>query len=1263
MSGVCSAGCQDGWKTQICNQAVDPPINLVISDVTDKELKITWSPSPDHDLHGYRVAVSQLGMATAVNHYTDQTSFPVLDLSPDSDYVVAVTSLFLTDGWWSQSETVVIHASTEMSSATDLQFTEVTESTLGFTWVPPDAVVTGYRVMYGLEEATEQLSPSPGPADRSAVIEGLQAGVLYKVEIITIGVRFVSLPLVGHNATEMSSATDLQFTEVTESTLGFTWVPPDAVVTGYRVMYGQGEAIEQLSPSPGSADRSAVIEGLQAGTTYKVEIITIGVQRESPPLVGYNITEYPVMSTSSTLTAASTNRTSLMTTFFISHVTATTPAKTMETTSTRGPLDVDRDQSDEDQSDDSMATSTSGANTKEIKRTSTVWPGSSRSTTADQALGNGLDEIFAESVSPDPHDVLQRLAQNIVEDDRGVDGTEKPTTSAEERAEICRKALKRLGSETGRAETPDRLQVISELTSLVIINCPEIPQENALKNTALDVLQSITSKLDKVDMSDPSTVESVGGSLVESVDALLYEPEPDVDEHDGNLQSEDDSVSPEECAQKAKQEEEEKRAEKKVVVRKSRQVLDDLFNAITAPMRPGGPPVTIRRGGVTLRSQKLHGGKSGSQVVQTEEGGSCSRPKPRFSRNTHLTTSLSRCFTQYEQNTYTWGSGQYQARSSVMELSLHRKNYKPLVFNNLTEDFIITIPGNVGNKPATTTITFPAPGNQSSSYHLLNLNNTAEGFLVTITPLNTSVVYGVSGRYGGRPDDQNYDVCTETFVLPEECSLMESLSAGSDETDKSEATMFVKGKKDPVDYYVKVQVLGPETKCDISGQTDEKKLGTNDVYAYQIQWVRLSCVFWSETQEDWRTDGCTISDRSTITSTICHCNHLTAFGSDFATPPNTVDFGALTLRDLRDNGAVLTTIFVVYCLFLLVLVMMTIFDLKSKRKKNPSIKLDDLQNDFRYRLHLWTGAAKHAGTESTVAFTLHGDAATSGVRVVNITKKVFTQGSLVTLTFSTAEQLGNLEMLKLMHDNSGEGSRASWHVDRAAVQDLATGKLSYFLCDEWLAADRGDGQTAKTFPVASEQDLRSFGFLFPACLRSNMAEEHLFLSVAIMPEGTTFATPRELTSLAIYISTQVVQAVSLGPFSFTLNTVYTGIMTSITCLPVVIAIVVLFQYSRPSNKGNPRVRDVETAGPAEAPTGQKPSKVLPHWCKYLAWVLVLLSAVGSAVFTVLYSLEWGKEKSERWLSAYFLTFLVDMFFVQSAKVTKSFDVYFDDSGM
>ncbi|CAH1238878.1 FN1 [Branchiostoma lanceolatum] len=1193
--------------------AVEPPFNLVISDVTDRGLTITWSPSTDPDLHGYRVVVSTLDMMTAVNEYTDQTSFPVSDLSPDSDYVIGVRSLFWTDGSQSQSEDAVIQTSTEMSSSTDLQFMEVTESTLRFTWVPPGAVVTEYRIMYGQEEVTEQLFPSPGPGDRSAVILGLQAGSMYKVEIITIGVRKESPPLLGHNVTEMSSSTDLQFIEVTETTLRFTWVPPGAVVTGYRIMYGhvnvmvnkgnrrllqlREEATEQLIPSPGSGDRSALIVGLQPGVMYKVEIITIGVYRESAPLVGYKTTEATSVSTTS---AASTKATSLMTTFFISLVTSTTPAETLGTTSTQGPVKIGEDQLDENQSGDTLTqatTSASVANRDEIQQNCTISPGGSRTTPADQAPGNVLDSINVESASRNPQDVLQRLAQN----------------------------------------------------------------------TALDLLTTITSKLDKLDMSDPSTAESVGGSLVDSVSTLLYAPEKGAKEDDGNPQSnpvEDDHASPEERVQKAEQKEEEQRAERKEVVQKSHHVLDDLLNAVADPMRPGAPPVTINRAGITLRAQKIVGSKSGRQAVQTGNGG-FQFPSQTALFPEHPPHNVTVKLTQYQQNPYTWGHGEYQTRSSVMELSLHRKNYKPFIFYNLTENFIITIPGKSGNKPATKTITYPTTGNKTSSYHLLNLNNTAEGLLVTITPLNSSVIYGVSGRYGGRPDDQNYDVCTETYVLPEECSLMETLS-GKEDTDKTEARIFIKGKKDPVDYYIKVQMLGPETKCDIIDGTDEKNVQTSDSYAYQIQWARLSCVFWSETQEAWRPDGCTISDQSTITSTICHCNHLTAFGSDFATPPNKVDFGALTLSDLRDNGAVFTTIFVEFCLFLLTLVIVKIVDLRSRRKKNLSINLDDLQNNFRNRLHLWTGTAKHAGTESTVAFHLYGDDANSGVRVVNITEKIFTQDSQVTLNFSTAEQLGNVELLQLMHDNSGEGSRASWNVDRAAVQDLTSGKLFYFICGEWLAADRGDGQVVKTFPVATEQDLRSFGFLFSASLRYNLAEEHLFLSVAIMPEDSTFTRSERLgcclslllmsmVSSAMWLSdedtTQVVQAVNLGPFSFTLNTVYTGIMTSITCLPVIIAIILLFQYSRPSNKGDRRVRDVETGGPAEAAAPQGSNKGLPHWCKYVAWVLVVLSAVGSAVFTVLYSLEWGKDKSERWLSAYFITFLADMFLMQPSKVT------------
>ncbi|XP_035694593.1 uncharacterized protein LOC118428599 [Branchiostoma floridae] len=867
LSGVCSSGCQDGWKTQLCDKAVDPPMDLAVTDITDDGFKVTWSPSPDPDLdlEGYRVVVSRLDIMTAVNQSTAETSFPVVGLSPETAYIIRVTALFSSVGWKAQSETAMI-----------LVFTAATPTT-----TPAPALTTEQK----------------------------------------------------------SRETTLLSTEPEASTVQNT---------------------QEAMRDGGSSDDAAA----------------------------------------TTTATATTKQTSGMTT-----VLSTRPSTQVQL----------------------------GSEATETTETSSRPPAEDKATPG-QALGNGLDSIFAGSLSAKPQDVLQKLAQTAdVPGDAVVLG--QPTSAAEEKAQ----------------------------------------------DIAVGVLKSITSNLDKLDMSDPATVQSVGGSLVESVGSLLEEPERDTQEDDGKLASdleEDQSLSPKERLEKAEEREEEKQAEKRRNVQESRRVLDGLFDAIMGSMSPGAPAVTIERGGVALRAERVWGDQFGGRVVQMEDG-SFHLPSKAALFPDYTPHNVAIRLTQFQQNPFTWGRGEYQARSSVMELSL-LQNDIPVAFNNLTEDFNITIPGGSGNKPATTTITFPAPGNQSSSYHLLKLNSTAEGFLVTITPLNTSVVYGVWGRYGGRPDDQNYNMSTETYILPEECALMKSLSGDEDtNTEKTEATIFILGGDGPADYYIKVQVLGPVTECDMETKTDMKESDSNDFYAYRIQWVRLGCIYWSETQEDWRTDGCTISEQSTITSTICHCNHLTAFGLDFATPPNTLDFGALNFSDLVDNGAVLTTIIVALCLFSLTSAVIKIAERKDKRKLHHAVRLDDLQNGYLYRLLVWTGAARHAGTESTVTFKLVGDAANSDVRVVNIAEKVFTQGSQVTLTFSIVEQLGNVEQLQLMHDNSGEGSRASWHVDRAAVEDVTTGKTSYFFCNEWLAADRGDGQVVKTFPVATEQDLRSFGFLFP----------------------------------------------------------------------------------------------------------------------------------------------------------------------------------------
>ncbi|XP_021346749.1 polycystic kidney disease protein 1-like 2 isoform X2 [Mizuhopecten yessoensis] len=66
--------------------------------------------------------------------------------------------------------------------------------------------------------------------------------------------------------------------------------------------------------------------------------------------------------------------------------------------------------------------------------------------------------------------------------------------------------------------------------------------------------------------------------------------------------------------------------------------------------------------------------------------------------------------------------------------------------------------------------------------------------------------------------------------------------------------------------------------------------------------------------------------------------------------------------------------------------------------------------------------------------------------------------------------------------------------------------------------------------------------------------------------------------------------------------------------------------------------------------GKKKRKQLPFWCLYVAWALVVLSVLASAFFVILYSIEWGSEKSTRWLTAFFLSFIESVLFIQPLKV-------------
>lgn len=72
---------------------------------------------------------------------------------------------------------------------------------------------------------------------------------------------------------------------------------------------------------------------------------------------------------------------------------------------------------------------------------------------------------------------------------------------------------------------------------------------------------------------------------------------------------------------------------------------------------------------------------------------------------------------------------------------------------------------------------------------------------------------------------------------------------------------------------------------------------------------------------------------------------------------------------------------------------------------------------------------------------------------------------------------------------------------------------------------------------------------------------------------------------------------------------------------------------------------------------KKKTKTLPFWCAYLAWGLVLLTSTASAFFTFTYSIEWGKELANAWLTSMVMSIVESVLLIQPGKVNFVMKLY------
>ncbi|KAL9957163.1 hypothetical protein ACROYT_G038767 [Oculina patagonica] len=430
------------------------------------------------------------------------------------------------------------------------------------------------------------------------------------------------------------------------------------------------------------------------------------------------------------------------------------------------------------------------------------------------------------------------------------------------------------------------------------------------------------------------------------------------------------------------------------------------------------------------------------------------------------------------------------------------------------------------------------------------------------------------------------------------------------------------------------------------------------------------CLYYDEKSESWGKRGVKVGPNSSIKFTECLTNHLTTFGSNFFVPPNTINFKELSVKKLLESPHALIAVCVILGLYFLCLIP------ARRADKNDALKTgvtplpdNDSRDTYCYEIQVHTGFIRGAGSSAEVSLVVTGALGDSEPRVLKDPKRrTFKTGAVDAFLLTVPQSLGNLKQIRVWHNNGG--SYPSWNLLRIMIQDIQTDQRFWFVCDDWLAVDEGDGKIERNLFPASKKELTKFNVLFTSEVRKNLTDGHIWFSVVARPPRSTFTRVQRLTCcLSILLCTMLANAmfyrvgenetpknaIKIMGFSFSIRQVSIGIMSSLVVFPANLIIVTIFRKAKPKENRYTVKTEHEEIDNVDVEMGEEkkktpPKKGLPHWFIYVAYVIAFVAIATSGSFVIMYGMEFGPEKSAQWLSSMTISFLQDVLLTQPIKV-------------
>ena len=315
---------------------------------------------------------------------------------------------------------------------------------------------------------------------------------------------------------------------------------------------------------------------------------------------------------------------------------------------------------------------------------------------------------------------------------------------------------------------------------------------------------------------------------------------------------------------------------------------------------------------------------------------------------------------------------------------------------------------------------------------------------------------------------------------------------------------------------------------------------------------------------------------------------------------------------------------------------------------------------YYYDMVIGTGVWKNSGTTANVTISLKGemnDQSQVSLRSKGESCDLFSRGSIRGFVLIMNESLGPLKEITLEHDNDGENP--SWFVETVTIRDRQTEEQWVYPINRWLAVEKEDGLIEVTVnnmsAITFSNEVRSrFG--------RKIADSHLWMSVFGKACSSTFTrVQRASCCLSVLFSVMIANAmfyniggesdgaILVGPFKFSMRQIIVGVQSGLIVAPVNILIVFLFKSSKPRCQKGDKYKEIDHAQQLVDQV-REVGCILPDFCVYIAWFLCFVTTLTAAAFTLFYSLMWGKEVAEQWLSSILISNGQDIFVVQPTKV-------------